>query len=213
LKNKYLIPKNRIVVIEYGANVNNDECDDKILKKYNLTINNFYLIVARLEPENNIETIVSGFMDSNSEKKLVVVGDKLKTNYCDKLMKNQDERIKFVGGIYNKYELLNIRKGCFAYFHGHSVGGTNPSLLEAMAAGNYIIAHDNIFNREVTDNLVAYFSVAEDIKTIIESFEKQSEYEIKKTKELMLKRINNYYNWDRITNKYINFFDTIGVIE
>jgi len=124
--------------------------------------NNYYLAVARMEPENNIHTIVEGFLSSGSKKKLVVVGDFQNGKYralIEEKIKKLDgtDSVIFTGAIYEK-ELLNmLRQHCFVYLHGHSVGGTNPSLLEAMAMKNIILAHDNEYNREVGADALLYF--------------------------------------------------------
>ena len=211
LTKKYPKAKNKIKVIEYGSYINEEECDSNILSKYKLIHKGYYLVVARLEPENNIDIIIKGFLNSNSQHKLIVIGNILINEYNKALLKTADSRVVFLGGIYDKIELKNLRKGCLAYFHGHSAGGTNPSLLEAMANSNYIFAHDNVFNREVTDNLADYFMNPEDVKNIVNSFEKKNDDEKNGVKKQMLNRIKNYYNWERISFEYEKFFDEVNL--
>jgi glycosyltransferase involved in cell wall biosynthesis len=210
LTKKYSRAKNKIKVIEYGAYINEEECDINILSKYKLIYEGYYLVVARLEPENNIDIIIKGFLNSNSQHKLIVIGNILQNDYNKALLKTDNNRVVFLGGIYDKLELKNIRKGCLSYFHGHSAGGTNPSLLEAMANSNYIFAHDNVFNREVTDNHADYFINPEDVIAIVNSFEKKNDDEKNEIKKQMLNRIKNYYNWERIAYEYEKFFNEVN---
>jgi len=202
------INKQKIKVIEYGA-YNALSKRENLLKEFSLKPNNYYLVVARLEPENNIDMIIKGFIESKSKVPLVIVGNLNDTKYVNLLLKNQSPLIKFLGGIYNKEKLLAIRTFCKAYIHGHSVGGTNPSLLEAMGVKNFIIAHDNVFNREVTNNQAFYFKNYIECSVQIKNFEKMDPNEIDKKKQFYVTRIINYYNWDRITNQYLEFFNQI----
>ena len=136
LKKNYLIKDSRIIQIEYGANIN-DNPDLLFLQEYNLEPDGYYLIVSRLEPENNISCIIKGYIGSNIQKPLIIIGNLLETKYVKSLLQYQSEKVRFFGGVYDKNRLEAIRFGCKAYFHGHSVGGTNPSLLEALGFGKY----------------------------------------------------------------------------
>jgi len=147
----------------------------EVLRKYGLEKNGYYLVVARLEPENNIDLIIKGFRASNSSKKLVIIGKLKKTKYCDKLLKLKNDKIFFVGGIYNRRLLMSFRRNCYAYIHGHEVGGTNPSLVEALSCGNAIIAFDVPFNREVARDAALYFKNLTTLKDQITFLEKNSE--------------------------------------
>lgn len=211
LTKKYPKAKNKIKVIEYGSYINEQECDINILSKYKLIREGYYLVVARLEPENNIDIIIKGFLNSNSQHKLIVIGNILKNEYNKALLKTENNRVVFLGGIYDKIDLKNLRKGCLAYFHGHSAGGTNPSLLEAMANSNYIFAHDNVFNREVTNNIADYFINSEDVKNVVNSFEKKNDDEKIEIKKQMINRIKNYYNWERIAYEYEKLFNEVNL--
>lgn len=194
-----LINKSKVIQIEYGAYP--QEFEEASL------ISNYYLIVARLEPENNIEMIIKGFLNSDSNKELIIIGNLQETEYVKNLLSYQSSSVKFVGGVYKKDELVKFRSGCFAYFHGHSVGGTNPSLLEAMGCFNITICHDNIFNREVTANNMFYFKNSNELSKIINEFEKFDTQKILSLKKVNYLRIINYYNWDNITYKYLKFLD------
>mgnify|MGYP002725518160 CR=1 FL=1 len=188
------------VFIPYGA-VQVDEFDPGIIKKYKLNKSNYFLLIARIEPENNIEMIIEGVISSDSSCELVVIGNHQST-YGNTLFNkySSNNQIKFLGGIYNKHELDSIRHFSKIYFHGHSIGGTNPSLLEAMAAGSFISAHRNEFNNFVLGNDGNYFSSSNEISTIIDNEESYPEKE--KFVSNNLQKIKSDYNWDKITDEY-----------
>jgi rhamnosyltransferase len=128
-----------------------------VLEKFGLKKDEYYLVVARLERENNVDLIIKGFKMSNSSKKLVIIGPLKKTKYVNELLKAKDKKILFLGGIYNRKLLMMFRHNCFAYIHGHEVGGTNPSLVEALSCSNAVLALDVPFNVEVAKNAALYF--------------------------------------------------------
>lgn len=168
--------------------------------------NDYWLVVARLEPENNIHLILEGILKSDSQRPLVVVGETTSKKYGEILdqisNKYPSKKVLRVGTIYDK-ELLNmLRQHCFAYLHGHSVGGTNPSLIEAMSMKNLIIAHENEFNREVCGDVALYFSDASELGEIINLVEDLPEIEINKFKENAFKRALYKYSWDKIVLSY-----------
>jgi len=195
------LDKSKLSTIEYGAYINN-AFDQTILDKYGLTKDAYYLVVSRLEPENNIKMIIDGYKMSHSSKSLIIVGDFVSDDYSALIQKEKNEKIRLLGGIYNPEELAVIRYSAFAYIHGHSVGGTNPSLLEALGSGNIAICHDNPFNREVTDNKQLYFSQPSDLKKRLEDLEQFNEADILKLQSDATARIANYYTWGNIANKY-----------
>lgn len=199
----------KISVIEYGAPINNT-FDQQVLDKYKLEANNYYLVVSRLEPENNVRLIIDGYLRSETQKKLVIVGNKLQNNYVDDLLRSESDSIIFPGGIYNPEELAAVRYSCYAYIHGHSVGGTNPSLLEALGSGNICICHDNRFNREVTQNEMFYFNDVKSFIDSVQSIEGLNDQERAELKEKAFNRIKNYYNWENISEKYIKLFKELS---
>src|SRR4030095_794887 len=142
--------------IPYGAEIFSDP-DPSFLKGLNLNPGEYYLSVSRMEPENNVEMIINGHLNSRQDFPLVVVGNVQNKFGKQWKMKYGNQKIKFVGGIYDKALLNNLRYFSKLHFHGHSAGGTNPSLLEAMACGCHIAAHENIFNREILKNEADYF--------------------------------------------------------
>ncbi len=193
-------------VIEYGAEVF-DNPDLSVLKKYKVEKYNYFLAIARFEPENNLKTIIDGYLKSKAQEPLLLVGNP-NTKFGRFLLKDygQYPSIRFLGAIYNQDELNTLRMFAKLYFHGHSVGGTNPSLLEAMACGSYIVAHDNVFNRSVLGDNGIYFASCEDLEGIIKSFNEDKRQEFS---ERNRKKIAEFYNWDLIGEKYIDIFKQV----
>lgn len=188
--------------IAYGANIV-QKFDSSIVKEYGLKKEQYCLIIARMEPENNIEIIVDGFSKSNVDYRLVIIGklnkfgNRLRSKYA------HDNRINFMGADYNQDNLNNLRHYSRYYFHGHSVGGTNPSLLEAMSSGSLIIANDNDFNKSVLRENALYFKFSSDVTKILQedSFFKRRTEMVAKTN----KTITEYYSWNYINQSYENY--------
>ena len=155
LQSKYDIPS---TFIAYGAEMPGS-AEESDLAERGLTKYNYYLIIARMEPENNIEMVLDGFSASNSDKKMIVVGNP--TNQFGTYLQNKfrdDKRIVFIGALYDKPKLHSLKAYSALYFHGHSAGGTNPSLLEAMASGALIAANNNEFNVSlITEGCLLFF--------------------------------------------------------
>ncbi len=208
-KEKFNIPDERISSIEFGANTFNSS-DKPEFPVPGLVPGEYYLVVCRMVPENNPELIIKGFLKSGCRKKLVLVGDST-DEYGKSLRKYSSPLIIFSEGIYDKAALFTLRENSFAYIHGHSVGGTNPSLLEAMAAGNICICHDNEFNRETTESKMLYFSGIEDLASRIDDIEKMTVTDRHGYPEVGIKRIKEYYNWERITGEYMKLLQSIRI--
>jgi hypothetical protein len=188
--------------IPYGAEVMSNPNID-ILKKYNLKKYNYDILIARMEPENNIEMIIEGYLDSKKERDLVIIGS-LETKFgkyiSEKYNDNSIKCLGFVSGIENLNSLRNFSN---LYFHGHSVGGTNPSLLEAMASNSLICAHDNIFNKSILEKDACYFTNSEQISDLINNKTKVKNDEfVINNKE----KINDLYCWQKIVTDYNSFF-------
>ncbi len=198
-------------VVEYGAYTNpynevNNSYTNSILKKYNLIEHSYHLIVSRLEPENHVNEIINGFLKQERKYPLVVVGNLDDTKYVKTITKKTSANIKFLDGIYNKKELAVIRSKAFSYWHGHSVGGTNPSLLEAMASKNLCVCHDNVFNRETIGNFGVFFNDCHDINNkfiLIENDQTNNSI----MKKGAYQKIVSYYSWGNITKKYAAEFN------
>lgn len=201
LKKKY---KKESTYIAYGA-YPFDSPNENFLKEYNVEKQNFNMIMARFEPENNLDMVLEGVAQSNDKTPILVIG-KHETKYGEYL-KNKFksfDNIRFLGGIYNLEHLNNLRYFSKLYFHGHSVGGTNPSLLEAMASQALVIAHNNDFNKGILKENGIYFSNPSEVKNILES--------VKKIDNLQ-KVQNNYqaiikdFNWEKINGQYLQLFE------
>lgn len=188
--------------IAYGAK-RFDTVELSILDEYNLKKREYNMLIARLEPENNIETILDGVAISGDNMMFLVIG-KHKTKYGEYLKnkyKNQ-KNIVFLGGIYNQKHLNNIRRFSNLYFHGHSVGGTNPSLLEAMASSALIIANDNIFNRSILEDSAFYFKNKQDIKKYL----KINREDYKSFIDKNLNKISEQFSNEMINKQYETYF-------
>lgn len=198
-------------VIEYGANINKNTNSD-LIKKFNLKANNYYIIVGRLIPDNNSKEIISGFIASNSNKKLVIVGDvPYKDSYASSIKSIKDSRLVFLGYIKSRQTLDSLVHNSFAYFHGHEFGGTNPTLVEALSNNAKILAIDTVFSREVLNNgeYGLFFKKNNDsIKTLIQEIENDNS-KIASFEGNGVKRINEKYNWRRISQLYRQTFEEL----
>ncbi len=189
-------------VIPYGAKII-DKAYADVLSEYDLQPYEYYLVVCRLEPENHVLEILQGFAASRSSCRLLVIGNHMAdTAYDKKLHLVQDERIMFGGVLYDHEKLSSLRYSCRAYIHGHSVGGTNPSLLEALGCGNPVIAHDNAFNREVIGGIGIYFRTSDDITQCVERMDALRTGNREKLSHAAKNRIRECYKWDVIADQY-----------
>lgn len=201
-KDKYNIEP---FLIEYGAD-KVESFDPKDLQPLALTPQNYYLLISRLEPENNIEMILNGYIASKSKFPFIVIGND-KTKYGNELaLKYSDTGVRFIGSIYDISILNNLRHFSLAYFHGHTVGGTNPSLLEAMASRCVIVAHNNIFNKSVLNGGGIYFKTEKDITAIIN----KNSFNNKEYRESLintnLREVLLKYNWSTIIDQHEELF-------
>ncbi|MGZ7134518.1 MAG: glycosyltransferase, partial [Methanobacterium sp.] len=181
-------------------------------KKENLSLNlspgQYWLLVARLEPENNIHIIVDAFSKTRSKYPLIIVGDFTDDNYEKEIfsLSRNHQNVHFLGSIYDIELLDMLRQNCFGYLHGHTVGGTNPSLLEAMSMGNIIVAHGNQFNKEVCGNCAIYFEDSENLKDKIKLIESNPE-NYQKLKLEAFYRVKEGYLWKKIVEDYETLFE------
>lgn len=192
--------------IPYGATLLEEAADEELCKEFDVESGKYDMLVARLEPENNIEMILDGVVASKIDRKFLVIG-KNETKY-GKFLKNRYENysnILFIGGLYDIKKLNSLRFCCNLYFHGHSVGGTNPSLLEAMGYEAFICAHDNPFNRAVLEDDAMYFKSSQDITSLLSIDKSLYTYFIANNTQ----KIHSLYNWENIVNSYEDFFRSI----
>lgn len=198
-------------VIAYGANIRYSKTPE-LIKKWNLSKDGYYLIVGRLIPDNNSDIIVKEFVKSNSTKKLVIVGDvPYNDAFAQEIKKTTDRRVIFTGYITDQNELAELYHNCFAYFHGHEFGGTNPTMLKALAYGCAILALDTVFTKEMLDKdrHGLYFTKENgNLKTLIENVEKDPE-NLCRYRENSRERITANYTWEKITSQYIDLFNKL----
>lgn len=156
------------VMIPYGAKPI-EHADETALSEFGLCKDSFLVSIARIEPENSILELVRAFSSISTDKKLVVLGRFDGNNpYHNSVKKAASENVCFPGAIYDPEKVSALRHYCRAYLHGHQVGGTNPSLVEALGAGNVVIAHSNPFNRWVAGSDQFYFSDEIELREILE---------------------------------------------
>lgn len=190
--------------IAYGA-YPFESPDASVLKEYDVETGAFNMLMARFEPENNLDMILQGVVKSGDKTTFLVIG-KHQTKYGEYL-KNKFAaypNIRFTGGIYNLAHLNNLRYYSKLYFHGHSVGGTNPSLLEAMASNALICAHDNDFNRGVLGENGFYFGNPDQVAHLLKSVQKSDNLQRLANN---LQDIKTNFNWDKINGDYLRYFE------
>lgn len=175
-----------------------------------LTAKNYYLVVGRFVPENNYETMIREFMKSSSKKDFAIitnVNDKFLEELESRLHYRADSRIKFVGTVYDQELLMKIRENAYGYFHGHEVGGTNPSLLEALGSTDLNLLLDVGFNKEVAENAALYWSKETgDLAKLIDRADNMLEAEIDELGKKAKQRIKDAYSWKYISDLYYNVF-------
>jgi glycosyltransferase involved in cell wall biosynthesis len=189
--------------IPYGADVFSEQEREQI-DAASAQKEDYFLLMARMEPENNIETILEGFNNSNSPRSFKVLGDT--GNRFGKFIRHRfknDERIQFKGSIFDTAKVRSLQNNSYLYFHGHSVGGTNPSLLEAMASEALIAAHNNPFNKSVLNTDAFYFSNSNEVQYLVETVQrKENEQKMVKNN---LDKIAYQFNWEKIIDEYETF--------
>ena len=182
------------------------------LKEKGLLAGEYYLVVGRFVPENNVETIIREFMKSGTSRKLALIttdNEKLYRELEKKLGFSRDKRICFTGSVYDQELLKKIRERAFAYLHGHSVGGTNPSLLEALGSTRLNLLFDVGFNREVGEDAALYWTCEPgSLSGLIETADRMSEADIDAYGLLAKRRIADAYRWESIVSQYEELFNT-----
>lgn len=194
-------------LLAYGADIP-QAYDERCLAEMGLRRDGYFLLVARMEPENNIAMAIEGYLSSKwpGRKPLIVIGN-LGTRHGKALSGRYhgEESVRLIGGIYDMGRLNALRHFSYAYFHGHSVGGTNPSLLEAMACGCFILSHDNVFNRSVLGGNALYYSDEKGVASLLdgmdESMARKGEFTAGN-----LQMVRDRYSWERLADAYETFF-------
>ena len=203
LQNKYKIDP---VYIAYGAVVFDDP-EESLLEKYAVVPYGYSMLIARMEKENNLEMILDGYIKSGSKKPFLVVGDAEGNSFGRYLMNKYraNPHIRFLGQNYIQEDLNNLRFYARSYFHGHSVGGTNPSLVEAMASQALVIAHQNPFNKAVLNNDAFYFKNVHEVADYSITVEKKNYLHFVNNN---LQKVKEQYSLEKIHRAYLNLFET-----
>ena len=202
--------------IAYGAETSASllQDDDPKVKdwfdKFDIKTKDYWLIVGRFVPENNFETILREFVKSKIQKDLVIITD-YNNSFFEELKEktgfDRDNRIKFVGTVYDQQLLKKIRENAYGYIHGHSVGGTNPSLLEALGRTDLNLLYDVSFNREVAEWGAKYWTHEYGLLArTLESADTMTTEDIIELGEKAKERIDKYYRWEYIRDKYEELF-------
>ena len=203
--------------IAYGADLEKSSLkeDDPMLNKWyeekEVKPYKYYLTVGRFVPENNFKTMISEFMKSKTNKDLVLITNVENNKFYEKLKDEtnfeSDKRIKFVGTVYDKNLIKKIRENAYAYIHGHSVGGTNPSLIEALASTNLNLLYDVGFNREVAENGALYWKLDDkNLSNLINKCDSLEKSKILELSNQAKRRIREEYTWKHIIEKYEELF-------
>ena len=201
--------------IAYGTDITKSQLtslDEKVRSWYdkkNVRENEYYLVVGRFVPENNYEAMIRGFMKSSSKKDFVLITNVEQNKFYEKLRQetsfDKDPRVKFVGTVYDQELLKYIREHAFAYLHGHEVGGTNPSLLEALSSTKLNLLLDVGFNREVGEAGAVYWR-KDELTRVIEEVERFDEDAVSELDEKSSQRIANAFTWEKIVKSYERIF-------
>jgi glycosyltransferase involved in cell wall biosynthesis len=197
-------------MIAYGAYVESSERPETV-RQFGVEPGDYYLIASRLIPENYADLIIEGFLESGTRKKLVIAGG---ANYDSpfhrRLQKIANDRVVFTGHIHDQSVIKELHCNCFAYVHGHSVGGTNPSLLKAMGYGNLVLALDTVFNREVLADTGLFFPMD---SAALATLMGKVEHDVQLVADLRRRapqRIRAEYSWDKVSMQYDELFQEVA---
>lgn len=219
----FRVPRKKMIFIAYGSDIYNPtkRLSGRMLSTYanwlqqkSIEKNSYYLMVGRFVPENNYELIIREFMKSNSHNNLVIISNVQGSKYYGKLARDtgfeNDARIKFVGTVYDQDLLKIIRSKARAYIHGHEVGGTNPSLLEALGSTEVNLVYDVSFNNEVAGSAALYYTSENgNLANLIEIADKMPTHVAKELSAAAKRRIINEYSWPKIINDYEKLFKEV----
>jgi glycosyltransferase involved in cell wall biosynthesis len=208
-------------LISYGTKVLTETPTDR-LAELGLAANGYHLLVARFEPENHVDVIIEGYLQSGASLPLVIVGSApYAADYSHRIarMAASDARVRMLGGVWDQCQLDQLYAHAASYLHGHSVGGTNPSLLRAMGAGTAVVAWDVVFNRDVLGVNGVFFNDPSSLAPLIEDIE-LSPHRTGEIGQALRGRAQALFNWDDVTSEYENLaarlvagYSTHGVSE
>ncbi|MBS5115790.1 MAG: glycosyltransferase family 1 protein [Erysipelotrichaceae bacterium] len=213
IQNDYKQYQPKTTFIAYGADTSKStlkDDDEKLLNWYqekNVKAKEYYLVVGRFVPENNYETMIKEFMKSNTTKDFVLITNVEHNKFYEELKQqthfDKDSRIKFVGTVYDQQLLKKIRENAYGYLHGHEVGGTNPSLLEALATTDLNLLLSVGFNKEVGEGGAVYWNKQEgNLANLIDNLENINNDQLKELSSKAKNRIDSEYSWELIVRKY-----------
>lgn len=187
-------------LIAYGAPTV-DQRDHAALAPLGLESGHYHLVVARFEPENHVDRIVEGYAHSGATDPLVVVGSApYADEHTSRIRSLADDRVTFLGGVWDQHLLDQLYANCLTYLHGHSVGGTNPSLLRAIGAGAATSAFDVSFNRDVLDTSGRYWSTPADVTRAV--VEAEADRDGTMARGQASRRRAALYDWDDVAAAY-----------
>lgn len=198
------------IFVPYGADFEVSKTPE-LLDRWDLQGGQYYLVISRLVPENNIDLIVRAYKRLNSSKPLVIAGSaNFGSPWVTELLATETEMVRFIGHITDRRELIELQCNCFAYIHGHSIGGTNPSLVRALGCGNCVVAFASPYNLEVLKS--------NDGSMFGETFKDEGELvctlsRLEANQGLVARhrtrardRVSQAYAWDHIAGEYDRLF-------
>lgn len=198
-------------VIAYGANIESST-EKHLLDEFAVGKDEYFLVACRFVPENNIDLIIRAFEKVKTDKKLLIAGGaNYKSEYVDQCRSTKDPRIEFLGHINDYSKVRELHCNCYAYIHGHSMGGTNPALLKALGYGNCIVALNTVFNREVLAGKygILFEKDVDDLAAKLQSLV-DNPAEVDRYKKSAPDRIREAYTWDKIVRDYEDLFKKVN---
>ena len=198
-------------VIAYGANIRHAK-NPELISQFGLQPNEYFLIVGRLIPDNNSDILLEGYLLANSHKKLVIVGDvPYQDAYAQRMKAHASDQVLFLGYVTDSEVLAELYHQSYAYLHGHEYGGTNPTMLKAMAYGTAILALDTVFNKEMLEN-GEFGWFFQKTPASVALYLQQAENNPQSVETLKAKARNGItqkYNWDEVTKAYVTVFKAL----
>lgn len=203
------VSEDKITVIPYSAHIIKN-ADKSLIEQFGITADNYAIVIARPEPENSIIEIIRAFSRRKRGFNLLVLGNYTvdECDYHKQVINAASDEVIFIGAIYDKAILNSLRYYSRLYIHGHTVGGTNPSLVEALGAGSAVLAHDNRFNRWVAGEGALFFSSESDCAAKLDLVLNDSE-KLSSMRNFSKNQMLDKFTWDRVHGEYEKLLDEI----